>query len=86
MNGRVLEFEHDILMRESEARGVAIGEARGVAIGEARGEKYGEARQRVTLIESLARNIKVSIEEACRMTGTRLADYRDAKKLLAERR
>lgn len=82
MNGKVLEFEHDILMRESEARGVAIGEARG----EARGEKYGEARQMVGLIESLARNVKVSIEDACRMTGTQLGAYRDAKKLLAERR
>ena len=74
MNGRVLEFEHDILMRESEARG------------EIRGEKYGAARQMVTLIESLARNRKVSIEDACGMTGTQLVDYRDGKKLLAERR
>lgn len=66
MNGKVLEFEHDILMRESEERG--------------------EAKQMVTLIESLARNVKVSIEDACRMTGTQLGAYWDAKKLLAERR
>lgn len=82
MGGKVLEFEHDILMRESEARGVAIGEARGVAIGMERGEKSGEAKQTVALIESFARNAKVSIEEACRMADIPVSVYRNAKTIL----
>lgn len=74
MGGKVLEFEHDILMRESEARGVAIGMERG--------EKSGEAKQTVALIESFARNAKVSIEEACRMADIPVSVYRNAKTIL----
>jgi hypothetical protein len=47
------EFQSPVLrkiVRESEARGVALGEARGVALGEARGVALGEARGRAEAV------------------------------------
>ncbi len=82
MGGKVLEFEHDILMRESEARGVLkgekIGELRGVEIG----EKRGDARTLVKNVESIMRTLDLSLEKACEAMETTVEDDTKAKHMI----
>ena len=90
MGGKVLEFEHDILMRESEARGVLKGEKIGVLkgekIGELRGveigEKRGDARTLVKNVESIMRTLGLSLEKACEAMETTVEDYTKAKHMI----
>ena len=81
MGGKVLEFEHDILMRESEARGVQKGER----IGESRGVKIGEARRLVKNVESVMRTLGLSLEKACEAMETTVGEYTNAKHLILEK-
>lgn len=89
MGGKVLEFEHDILMRESEARGVRKGERIGVLkgekIGESRGVKIGEARRLVKNVESVMRTLGLSLEKACEAMETTAGEYTKAKHLILEK-
>ena len=89
MGGKVLEFEHDILMRESEARGVLKGERIGVLkgekIGESRGVKIGEARRLVKNGESIMRTLDLSLEKACEAMETTVGEYTNAKHLSLEK-
>jgi len=66
MGGRVLEFEHDILMRQSEVRG----------------EARGKAEQKVLSIETLSKNCHVTVEKACGLLGISMSDYLEAKNML----
>ena len=70
MGGKVLEFEHDILMRESEARGVL------------KGEKRGDARTLVKNVESIMRILDLSLEKACEAMETTVEDYTKAKHMI----
>lgn len=70
MGGKVLEFEHDILMRESEARGVL------------KGEKRGDARTLVKNVESIMRTLDLSLEKACEAMETTVEDYTKAKHMI----
>lgn len=89
MGGKVLEFEHDILMRESEARGVRKGETRGIKIGETRGikigEKRGKAGELVKNVESVMRTLDLSLEKACGVMETTVEAYMKAKRLAGEK-
>ncbi len=93
MGGKVLEFEHDILMRESEARGVRKGERIGVLKGEkigilkgeSRGVKIGEARRLVKNVESVIRTLGLSLEKACEAMETTVGEYTNAKHLILEK-
>lgn len=89
MGGKVLEFEHDILMRESEARGVRKGEKIGILkgekIGESRGVKIGEARRLVKNVESVMRTLGLSLEKACEAMETTAGEYTKAKHLILEK-
>ena len=82
MGGKVLEFEHDILMRESEARGVQKGERIGILKGESRGVKIGEARRLVENVESIMRTLGLSLEKACEAMETTVEEYTNAKRLV----
>ena len=82
MGGKVLEFEHDILMRESEARGVRKGERIGILKGESRGVKIGEARRLVKNVESVMRTLGLSLEKACEAMETTVGEYTNAKRLV----
>ena len=70
MGGKVLEFEHDILMRESEARG------------ELKGEKIGDAKRLVKNVESIMRTLGLSLEKACEAMETTIGEYTKAKEQL----
>ncbi len=70
MGGKVLEFEHDILMRESEARGVL------------KGQERGDARRLVKNVESIMRTLDLSLEKACEAMETTVEDYTKAKHLI----
>ena len=85
MGGKVLEFEHDILMRESEARGVRKGERIGILKGESRGVKIGEARRLVKNVESVMRTLGLSLEKACEAMETTVGEYTNAKHLILEK-
>ena len=76
MGGKVLEFEHDVLMKESEARGKAIGEVRGKAIG--------EASSLVNSVETIMKTLKVPLEKACELLETTVSDYQKAKLLISK--
>lgn len=76
MGGKVIEFEHDILMKQSEK----VGEARGKALGEA----LGKASQLISSVDALIRNAQMPIEEACRLLSIHMSDYLAAKDLLSE--
>ncbi len=81
MGGKVLEFEHDILMRESEARGVRKGEK----IGMLKGEKRGDAKRLVKNVESIMRTLGLSLEKACEAMETTAGEYTKAKRLILEK-
>ena len=81
MSGKVLEFEHDILMRESEARGVRKGEK----IGMLKGEKRGDAKRLVKNVESIMRTLGLSLEKACEAMETTAGEYTKAKSLILEK-
>lgn len=66
MGGKVLEFEHDILMKQ----------------GEARGEAKGEARELVKNVDTIMRTLKMSFEEACEAMEITAGEYTRAKKLI----
>ncbi len=85
MGGKVLEFEHDILMRESEARGVRKGERIGILKGESRGVKIGEARRLVKNVESVMRTLGLSLEKACEAMETTVGEYTNAKHLVMDK-
>ncbi len=82
MGGKVLEFEHDILMKESEARGIIKGEKRG----EQRGEKRGEAKALVKNVESIMKTLKLSLEKACEAMETTVGDYTKAKQMMLNKK
>lgn len=77
MGGKVLEFEHDILMKESEAKG----EKKGVKLGETRGE----ARELVKNVESIMRTLRLPLEKACEAMETTVGDYTKAKQLILDK-
>ncbi len=89
MGGKVLEFEHDILMRESEARGVRKGEKIGIQKGEEigmlKGEKRGDAKRLVKNVESIMRTLGLSLEKACEAMETTAGEYTKAKRLILEK-
>ena len=81
MGGKVLEFEHDILMRQSEKKGEIKGERRG----EKRGERKGEAKELVKNVDSIMRTLKLSLEKACNAMEITVEDYTRAKHLILEK-
>ncbi len=86
MGGKVLEFEHDILMKDSEARGIIKGEKRGEERGEQRGEKRGEAKALVKNVESIMKTLKLSLEKACEAMETTVGDYTKAKQMMLNKK
>lgn len=74
MGGKVLEFEHDILMRESEIKG------------QIRGEAKGEARELVKNVDAIMRNLKLSLEKACEAMETTVGEYTRAKHLVLDQK
>ena len=70
MGGKVLEFEHDILMRESETKG----------------EIKGEARELVKNVDAIMRNLKLSLEKACEVMETTVGEYMKAKHLILDQK
>lgn len=92
MGGKVLEFEHDILMKESEAQGIAIGEAQGieigkaqgVAIGEAQGIEIGKAKSLTSNVASVMKKLNISLAKACELLEITVDDYQKAKGLISK--
>jgi len=72
LGGKVLEFEHDIWIREGEKRGIAIGEERGQAV------------SLVKNVETLMKNSKRSLEKACSLLDITTDDYNKAKALISK--
>lgn len=68
MGGKVLEFEHDRLIRQ----------------GETRGEARGEARSLVNNAESIMRTLHVSLEKACELLETTVNEYQKARQLISK--
>lgn len=78
MGGKVLEFEHDILMKESEARGERKGELKG--------EKIGDAKRLVKNVESIMRTLGLPLEKACEAMETTIGEYTKAKEQLLKKK
>lgn len=72
MGGKVLEFEHDRLIRQGETRG------------EVRGEARGSARSLVNNVESIMRTLHVSLEKACELLETTVNEYQKARQLISK--
>jgi len=68
LGGKILEFEHDILMRQSEELG----------------EKLGSAKMLVKSVESTMKNLKVPLEEACKTLETTVGEYQRSKELISK--
>ena len=81
MGGKVLEFEHDILMKESETRG----ELKGEKIGILKGEKIGDAKRLVKNVESIMRTLGLSLDKACEAMETTIGEYTKAKEQLLKK-
>lgn len=60
-------------------RGTAIGIEKGTAIGMERGLERGAAKQLIESVENVAANLKVNVEEACKIVGTSMEAFENAK-------
>ncbi|MCC8163622.1 MAG: hypothetical protein LIO86_10790 [Lachnospiraceae bacterium] len=72
MGGRILEYETKTILRQGYNQGLS------------QGLSQGTGQTRVSDIDSLMKNLGLTLDEACRAIGITRDDYQSAKEMLQE--